>query len=226
MRLTSYYCHSLTLKSAGIHLPSPNGLYDTVNPIDAFFHVGAGPILQVRGQLFRQSIKRVLAMECSLQRLCLMHNSTTFTSIFQIILGVGILEWINHNGKMTMMDMHKDSDREVGQFSLPIYGASQLKGKSEAQVADLKLKELKNGRLAMIGKSHYHYCSCCHYPLQTLRLLLLFHPNITSSVYILSNLEYFLSAFVFAAIGGLVHQTIVAGSETLGAFPNSHIWTL
>jgi hypothetical protein len=54
---------------------------------------------------------------------------------------------------MTMMDMHKDSTREVGQFSLPFYGASQLKGKSEAQVADIKLKELKNGRLAMIGKT-------------------------------------------------------------------------
>ena len=54
---------------------------------------------------------------------------------------------------MTMMDMHKDSTREVGQFSLPFYGASQLKGKSEAQVADIKLKELKNGRLAMIGKA-------------------------------------------------------------------------
>jgi Chlorophyll A-B binding protein len=51
-----------------------------------------------------------------------------------------------------MEDMHKDSTREVGQFSLPFYGASQLKGKSEAQVADIKLKELKNGRLAMIGK--------------------------------------------------------------------------
>lgn len=104
-------------------------------------------------------------MECDLQRECLIHNSTTFISIFKIILGVGILEWINHNGKMTMMDMHKDSDREVGQFSLPIYGASQLKGKSEAQVADLKLKELKNGRLAMIGKSYCHYCACCHYSL-------------------------------------------------------------
>ena len=72
---------------------------------------------------------------------------------YQIFLGVGILEWINHDGKMTMQDMHKDSTREVGQFSLPFYGASQLKGKSEAQVADIKLKELKNGRLAMIGKT-------------------------------------------------------------------------
>jgi len=49
--------------------------------------------------------------------------------------------------------MHADSDREVGAFSLPIYGASQLKGKSEALVNDLKLKELKNGRLAMLGKA-------------------------------------------------------------------------
>ena len=93
---------------------------------------------------------------------CFMHNSVTFIVFFKIILGVGILEWINHNGKMTMMDMHKDSTREVGQFSLPIYGASQLKGKSEAQVADLKLKELKNGRLAMIGESESSllYCLC------------------------------------------------------------------
>jgi hypothetical protein len=36
------------LKAAGIHLPSPNGLYDVANPIDAFFHVGASPIAQVR----------------------------------------------------------------------------------------------------------------------------------------------------------------------------------
>lgn len=71
----------------------------------------------------------------------------------KIFLGVGVLEWINHDGKMTMEDMHKDSTREVGQFSLPFYGASQLKGKSEAQVADIKLKELKNGRLAMLGKT-------------------------------------------------------------------------
>lgn len=48
--------------------------------------------------------------------------------------------------------MFVDSDRGVGEFSLPIYGASQLKGKSPALIADLKLKELKNGRLAMLGK--------------------------------------------------------------------------
>lgn len=70
----------------------------------------------------------------------------------KIFITIGALESINHNGKLGMTDMHKDSDREVGAFSLPIYGASQLKGKSEALVNDLKLKELKNGRLAMLGK--------------------------------------------------------------------------
>lgn len=52
-----------------------------------------------------------------------------------------------------MDSMHKDSTREVGRFDLPIYGASQLNGKSKAEADDLKLKELKNGRLAMLGKS-------------------------------------------------------------------------
>jgi hypothetical protein len=35
------------VQSAGIHLPSPDGLYDVANPIDAFFHVGASPLAQV-----------------------------------------------------------------------------------------------------------------------------------------------------------------------------------
>ena len=54
-----------------------------------------------------------------------------YPQTFQIILGVGILEYLNHDGKVTMVDMHKDSDREVGQFSNPIYGASQLKGNNK-----------------------------------------------------------------------------------------------
>jgi Chlorophyll A-B binding protein len=94
--------------AAGVHLPSPNGLYDVSNPIDAFFHVGPQVWLQ-------------------------------------IVIGIGAMESINHDGKMGMVDMHKDSTREVGEFTAPFYGASQLKGKSAAQVADLKLKELKNG---------------------------------------------------------------------------------
>lgn len=94
----------------------------------------------------------------------------------QIILGIGALESLNHNGKMGMMDMHKDSDRVVGEFSNPIYGASRLKNKSPEYIADMKLKELNNGRLAM------------------------------------------------CAIGGLVHQTILKGTEVLGPFPNPDVW--
>ena len=129
------------VQQAGIHLPSPDGLYDVANPIDAFFHVGPA----VWGQIF---------------------------------VGIGAMESINPAGKMSMNDMHADSDREVGMFSAPIYGSAQLKGKSKAQIDDLKLKELKNGRLAMI------------------------------------------------AIGGLVHHTIISGSEVLGPFPNPAIWTM
>jgi len=124
----------------GPHLPSPDGIYDTANPIDAFFKVGASPIAQ-------------------------------------IFITIGALESINHNGKLGQYDMHKDvAAADVGKFSLPIYGASRLKGKSAAEVLDLKTKELRNGRLAMF------------------------------------------------AIGGLVHHTIVTGSETFGSFPNPDLW--
>ena len=68
----------------------------------------------------------------------------------QLIVGVGILEWLNHDGKVTMDDMHT-TDREVGEFSNPIYGSSQLRNKSPEYIADMKLKELQNGRLAMIA---------------------------------------------------------------------------
>ena len=101
-------------QSYGPHLPSPDGLYDVSNPIDAFFHVGPSPIIQI------------------------------FT-------GIGALESLNHNGKLSMLNMFEDSDRVPGEFTNPIYGASQLKGKSKKEIDDLKLKELKNGRLAMIG---------------------------------------------------------------------------
>ena len=46
--------------------------------------------------------------------------------------------------------------------------------------------------------------------------------TITKIDFLYPSLYYFL----IPAIGGLVHQTIVTGSETLGAFPNTHLWTL
>jgi len=94
----------------------------------------------------------------------------------QLMVGIGFLEYQNHNGKLSMVDMHDDKDREVGSFTNPLYGAKILKGKSDEYLVDIKTKELKNGRLAML------------------------------------------------AIGGLVHQTIIQGSNTFGPFPNPDFW--
>jgi hypothetical protein len=126
-----------TLVQQVVHLPGE--AYGYSNPIDAVFHVGASPILQ-------------------------------------IFCGIGALESIMHNGKLSMQDMFPaDSTREPGDFG-DAWGAKLLKGKTAAQVEDIKLKELKNGRLAML------------------------------------------------AIGGIIHHTIITGSETFGTFPNPHLW--
>ena len=77
---------------------------------------------------------------------------------------------------MGMSDMHKDVDLDkVGDFG-KLFGADQLKGKSADYVADIKLKEIENGRLAMV------------------------------------------------AIGGIIHHTIIGGTEIFGSFPNSALW--
>ena len=102
--------------------------------------------------------------------------------------------------------MHEDSTREVGKFDNPIYGASQLKGKTEAQILDLKNKEIENGRLAMFGKNEF---------LHILNLCL----NYNFRFYSLPCIQ-----LPILAIGGLVHHTIIAGTETFGSFPNTDLW--
>jgi len=47
-----------------------------------------------------------------------------------------------------MLDMFEDTEREPGDFN---FGKDKLDGKTEAEVKDLKLKELNNGRLAMMA---------------------------------------------------------------------------
>ena len=106
------------VQSAGVHLPGNGALYETSNPIDAFFTI--------------------------------LKSDYGVNPWMQIIVGIGMLEWSNHDGKMSMNDMHT-TDRAIGEFKNPIYGAGMLKNKSPEYIADKKLKELQNGRLAMVA---------------------------------------------------------------------------
>jgi light-harvesting complex I chlorophyll a/b binding protein 1/light-harvesting complex I chlorophyll a/b binding protein 4 len=105
------------VQGSGIHLPG--ALYETANPIDAFFTI--------------------------------LKSDYPINPWIQIILTIGYLEWTNHDGKISMNDMHEGSDREVGEFKAPFYGAGLLKKKTPEYIADKKLKELQNGRLAMVA---------------------------------------------------------------------------
>merc|ERR1712061_827868 len=65
-----------------------------------------------------------------------------------LIFFAGYVESSSTGGKMTMLDMFEDSEREPGDLN---FGKQFLLGKSEEEVRDLRLKELNNGRLAMMA---------------------------------------------------------------------------
>jgi len=63
----------------------------------------------------------------------------------QIFLGIAVCEMV---GWLSLSAMLQGSGRAAGDFG---FGSKFLDGKSEAQVNDMKLKEIKNGRLAMMA---------------------------------------------------------------------------
>ena len=67
--------------------------------------------------------------------------------LLQIFFGLGVLEFWSNNGKVTIENMFSDSSRVPGNLGFDPMGMA--KGKSAQAMADMELKEIKNGRLAM-----------------------------------------------------------------------------
>jgi hypothetical protein len=79
------------------------------------------------------------------------------SAMLQIVCAAGIEEWRTNKGKITMEDMFSDPARVPGELGFDPMG--YLK-KSEKEINDLKLKEIKNGRLAMLaigGMIHHNF---------------------------------------------------------------------
>merc|ERR1712190_305650 len=61
-----------------------------------------------------------------------------------LVFIAGYIESSSYGGMLTMFE----GDRVPGDFN---FGAGALKGKTDAEIYDMKLKELNNGRLAMMA---------------------------------------------------------------------------
>lgn len=64
--------------------------------------------------------------------------------MLQIVFGMGAVEWYTNNGKMTIEDMFEDPKRVPGELGFDPLGYAK-----NGMSAEMQLKEIKNGRLAM-----------------------------------------------------------------------------
>lgn len=78
--------------------------------------------------------------------------------MLQIVFWVGLLEIWTNKGNITMLTMFEDPDRVPGDLGFDPLGLSV--GKTQEQKDEMALKELKNGRLAMLaigGMIHHNW---------------------------------------------------------------------
>jgi len=80
------------------------------------------------------------------------------SSMAQIVVWMGVLEWWTNKGNVTMETMFQDPDRVPGNLGFDPMGLSS--GKSQEDKDAMALKEIKNGRLAMLaigGMIHHNW---------------------------------------------------------------------
>eukprot|EP00339_Tiarina_fusa_P020126 CAMPEP_0117028922 /NCGR_PEP_ID=MMETSP0472-20121206/20989_1 /TAXON_ID=693140 ORGANISM="Tiarina fusus, Strain LIS" /NCGR_SAMPLE_ID=MMETSP0472 /ASSEMBLY_ACC=CAM_ASM_000603 /LENGTH=200 /DNA_ID=CAMNT_0004736549 /DNA_START=19 /DNA_END=621 /DNA_ORIENTATION=+ len=80
------------------------------------------------------------------------------SAMLQIVFWMGVLEFWTNKGNVTMETMFSDPDRVPGNLGFDPMGLAT--GKSEEEMAAMQLKEIKNGRLAMLaigGMIHHNW---------------------------------------------------------------------
>jgi hypothetical protein len=85
-------------------------------------------------------------------------TSVGISAMLQIVFGMGFLEWKTNNGNITMENMFEDPERVPGDLGFDPLGYGKKMSAEEMEV--MQLKELNNGRLAMLaigGMIHHNW---------------------------------------------------------------------
>eukprot|EP00997_Jenningsia_sp_PLL12_P008734 NODE_5550_length_568_cov_76.356455_g4820_i0.p1 GENE.NODE_5550_length_568_cov_76.356455_g4820_i0~~NODE_5550_length_568_cov_76.356455_g4820_i0.p1 ORF type:complete len:113 (-),score=23.07 NODE_5550_length_568_cov_76.356455_g4820_i0:183-521(-) len=80
------------------------------------------------------------------------------SAMLQIVFWMGVLEFWTNKGNVTMETMFSDKSRVPGELGFDPMGLA--KNKSPEDMEAMQLKELKNGRLAMLaigGMIHHNW---------------------------------------------------------------------